>query len=390
MRIGIEGLKMPEAAKRGPLASLDHAKSFGMAGIFFSTMLDMSPTLDAGALRSIRERADELEMYLETGLGKINPYSSAEAPELRAIGDGDIVAGLRRMMEAAAAIDCRELWISMSNFKPQYRGRLAVDRFRTDVTWAEQLSATERLLKILAPIARGLGVHMNIETHDEITSFEVVRLIESVGPDVMGVVFDTANVLQRGEHPVFAARRLAPYIRQTHIKDAYVAHAPGGLDFQTRPCGEGIVDFRQILPIIAATDPGINLTIENAASVVDRPRSKLNPRQSIELYDPQWRLGHPDLEPVELEAYVDMVHRYEQRISGGEIADWERYERGNYGFPTYEHQSFGYAQTLNFIKTSADHLRVVCAESGLLLEPLAPLQAVDALSERPVTVPRTL
>ena len=41
---------------------------------------------------------------------------------------------------------------------------------------------------------------MNIETHDEITSFEILRLIERVGADCVGVVFDTANGLQRGEH----------------------------------------------------------------------------------------------------------------------------------------------------------------------------------------------
>ena len=253
----------------------------------------------------------------------------------------------------------------MSNFKPQYRGRLAVDRFRTDVTWVEQLEATARLLKILAPCARDLGIHLNIETHDEITSFEVVRLIEAVGPDVMGAVFDTANVLQRGEHPVFAARRLAPFIRQTHMKDAYVAHAVGGLDFQTRPLGEGIVDFRGILPIIAAANPAINLTIENVASVEDRPRSKFNPRQSIELYDPGWQAGHPDLSPSEFEAYVEMVANYERQIARGEIADWEDYERVKYGYPNYEHPSYGYAAAVNAIKASADHLREICIEFGI-------------------------
>jgi len=177
MKIGVEGLKMPEARKRGALASLDHAKSYGMEGIFFSTVLDMSPTLDAGALSDIRARADELDMYLEAGLGKINPYASPEAPELRAIGDGDIVFGFRRMMEASAAIGCRELWIATGNFKAQFRGRLANDRFRTDVTWTEQLAAMERLLLTLAPIARDLGIHMNMETHDEITSFEILRLL---------------------------------------------------------------------------------------------------------------------------------------------------------------------------------------------------------------------
>lgn len=370
MKIGIEGLKMPEARKRGALASLDHAKSYGMQGIFFSTVLDMSPTLDAGALRDIRARADELGMYLESGLGKVNPYASAEAPEFRAIGDGDIVLGFQRMMEASAAIGCLELWIATGNFKAQYRGRLANDRFRTDVTWAEQLAAMERLLLKLAPIARDLGIHMNMETHDEITSFEILRLIEAVGADVMGVVFDTANGLQRGEHPIFAARRLAPFVRQTHIKDAYVAHAPGGLDFQTRPVGKGIVDFRAILPIIAAANPNLNLTIENAQSVEDNPR-KANPRQCIQIADPAWLAAHPDLSVGELAAYLDTIHAFEARVRSGEIPDWETYEATNYGYPSYAQQNFGYAETLEFIRQGATFLRELCADLGLNVDPEA-------------------
>ena len=239
MKLGIEGLKMPEVVKRGPFASLGHARELGMGGIFFSTILDMSPTLDRGALAEIRQHADELGLYLEAGLGKVNPYASAEAPEFRAAGDGDIVLGFRRMMEASAAISCRELWIATGNFKAQYPGQLANDRFRTDVTWPEQLLAMQRLLLILAPIARDLGIHLNMETHDEITSFEILRLIEAVGDDAMGVVFDTANGLQRGEHPVFAAKRLAPFVRQTHIKDAYVAHVPGGIVSRRGPRARG-------------------------------------------------------------------------------------------------------------------------------------------------------
>ncbi|MBU9147652.1 sugar phosphate isomerase/epimerase [Burkholderia multivorans] len=210
----------------------------------------------AALLWEIRAKADALGLYIEAGIGKINPYCSAEAPELRAIAHGDIIAGCVRMIEASAAIGCHELWVSPGNFKPAFRGRLAVDRFRTDVTWDEQLLAIEKVLHKLAPAACANGTHLNIETHDEITSFEILRLIERVGADCTGVVFDTANVLQRGEHPVFAARRLAPHVRQTHIKDAYVARAPGGLDFQTRRCGEGIVDFETIIPILADANPG--------------------------------------------------------------------------------------------------------------------------------------
>lgn len=55
MKLGIDGLKLPEVKKRGPLASLDHVKQLGLEGIFFSTMLDMSPDLDLGLLGNPRQ-----------------------------------------------------------------------------------------------------------------------------------------------------------------------------------------------------------------------------------------------------------------------------------------------------------------------------------------------
>ena len=97
-------------------------------GLFFRTILEMSPTLDEGYLRSIRQRADELGMYLETGpsrQGQLPTLANPEAPELRAIGDGDILLGFRRMMEASARIGIREeLWSATANYKSQYFGRL--------------------------------------------------------------------------------------------------------------------------------------------------------------------------------------------------------------------------------------------------------------------------
>ncbi|WP_413993711.1 sugar phosphate isomerase/epimerase family protein [Labrys okinawensis] len=366
MKLGIDGQKLPEVRKRGPLASLDHVHELGLKGIFFSTALDMSPDLDPGLLMDIRSKADELGLYLESGLGKINPYCSAEAPELRAIGAGDIIAGFARMIEANAAIGCHELWVSPGNFKPAYLGRLAVDRFRTDVTWEEQLCGIEKVLSKLAPIARANGTHLNIETHDEITSFEILRLVEKVGADCVGVVLDTANMLQRGEHPVFAARRLAPYVRQTHIKDAYVARAPGGLDFQTRPCGGGIVDFGTIIPILAEARPDLNLSLEVAQSTDDK-RREANPRQCIQIDDPVWRAGHPDLTEHELEAYLAMIDAYELRIALGEIENWEDYEASRYGYPTYQQQSYGLAEAITFIRDSGRHISDICKRSGIPL-----------------------
>src|SRR3954465_12114919 len=103
MRVGVDGRKIPRATEYGPFKSFNHAQDLGMEGLFFRTVLEMSPTLDHGEMREIKAHADSLGMYVESGLGKVNPYASPEAPELRAAGDGDILPGFRRMMEACAA-----------------------------------------------------------------------------------------------------------------------------------------------------------------------------------------------------------------------------------------------------------------------------------------------
>lgn len=340
-RVGIDGRKIPQARERGPLGSLDHTVELGLDGIFFRTVLDMSPDLDPGLLREIRSRADELDLYLETGLGKVNPYASPETPELRRIGDGDIVAGYTRMISACAAIGCDELWVGTANYKKEYTGRLAYDRFRTDVTWPEQLEAIARLLDTLAPIALDHGVHLNLETHEEITSFEIVRLVEQTGPDVLGVVFDTGNVLQRLEHPIWAARRVAPYVRQTHLKDAAVLPLPGGYGYQMRPCGQGVIDFGSLVPIVLAANPSINLTLEN-----DEPRPAGQPAMTmlIETDHPGFRHAHPDVTDEEVEAWHVLLDDFGAAAGVPSLAEWSA-------------APFGYAEALRYIQDSAATIR---------------------------------
>ncbi|MBV9355860.1 MAG: sugar phosphate isomerase/epimerase [Chloroflexi bacterium] len=346
MRVGVDGRKIPQAKERGPFRSLDHAVELGMEGVFFRTVLEMSPTLDPVELRELRAHADELGLYLETGLGKVNPYALAEAPEIRAAGGGDTRLGFERMLRACAAIGCTEVWIGTANYKSQYPGNFAYDRFRTDVSWAEQLRASTAFLELLAPLARELGVHMNLETHEEITSFEVVRLVEAVGPDVVGVTFDVGNVLQRGESPVRAAARVAPYVRQSHMKDVVLSFVPDGVLRQLRPCGQGVIDFEAVLRILGAHAPKLSLTIENPN---ERSLS------TLEFFNPAWHASHADLTTAELAEYVGLVNGCQQRIASGEWPD----------LPSYHARAFGYAEEVAFIQASAAHLRQIVDRLGL-------------------------
>ncbi|MFF0341561.1 sugar phosphate isomerase/epimerase family protein [Kribbella sp. NPDC004875] len=322
MRLGSDALKLPGATTLTAPEQLQQAAEHGLGGLFFRTMLHLSPTLDPGLLREVRSTADRLGLYLESGLGKVNPYGLPESPELRALGDGDTVAGFRRMMEAAAAIGITELWVATAGIKP-YSGRLCYDRYRTDVTWTDQLAATAKFCTILAPIARDLGLHLNAETHEEITSFELVRLVEEVGPDVMGITYDTANPLQRAEHPARTAQRVAPYVRQTHLKDAALVHDPHGMRDQMRPNGQGVVDLHWILPALYAANPGLNLSLEIAevgiSSAPQLATRAKDARTGIALYDPIWLDGHPDLTVTELVEYLGLARAFENRIAAGEV-----------------------------------------------------------------------
>lgn len=358
MRLGSDALKLPGASTLSAPAQLEQAAEHGLDGLFFRTMLHMTPTLDPGVLREAREVADAHGMYLESGLGKINPYGLAEAPEIRAVGDGDTVLGFRRMMEAAAAIGITELWVATANYKP-YGGRFAYDRFRTDAPWADQLAASAKLAGVLAPIARDLGLHLNAETHEEITSFELVRLVEQVGPDVMGITYDTANPLQRAEHPALTAQRLAPYVRQTHIKDAALFFDPHGVRYQMRPNGQGVVDLQWILPELDRHNPGLHLSLEIADARPEggTPLISTTRATGIALYDPEWIAGHPDLEVGEMAQWLSLVQSCEDRVQAGEIP----------GPVEYEDRVYGVAEAWVWVEESLGYVRSVAQTAGIAL-----------------------
>jgi sugar phosphate isomerase/epimerase len=346
MRVGVDGRKIPQAKQRGPLGTLDHALELGMDGVFFRTILDMSPTLDIGELRKIRVHADDLGLYVETGLGNVNPYALAESPEIRAAGDGDTRLGFEHMLRACAAIGCSEVWVATASYKSRYRGNLAYDRFRTDVSWDEQLRATESFLRLLAPLAGDLGIHMNVETHEEITTFEAVRLVEAVGPDVMGITFDVGNVVQRGESPVRAAERVAPYVRQTHMKDVVLGFVADGVQRQPRPCGQGLIDFDRIVPVLARYRPNLNLSIENPTT------SSLD---TFEFFNPAWHASHADLTTAELAELVGLINACQRSFARGDQPD----------LAAYHQQPFGYAEAVGYITDSAEYLRQVLERHGL-------------------------
>lgn len=343
MKVGIE-------ACHGFLADLDYqdfstsfqrAKDFGFEGLYYKSPQYLTTSLDLGVLKEARALADDLSLYLEFGIGRVNPYNTSEAAQVWLLADGNYRAALEMIIAAAAEIGCHELTGVTAGWKGNHKGYFCFDRFRTDVDWSEQLQATENFLKRLAPALRHHGSRINLETHEEITSFEIVRIIECVGSDVLGVTFDTANVLSRGEDPLAVAQRVAPYCHQSHAKDAILFSSPTGMVRQIRPCGSGVVNWKAMLPILATENPELNLTIEDHKGYMP-----------IDFHCEAWRQAHPDLNLAEMSELFRLARICDQRLAAGEIDAVEAYE----GIPYEEQMDQRLRSSLDFLKNLLQEL----------------------------------
>jgi sugar phosphate isomerase/epimerase len=275
-----------------PVATLDVLEGLGLRGILVRALDDAFPTLDAGDIARFARAARDRGFVVRVGLGKINPYMTAELPRIRRLGEGSYLAGMERMLRVCAENGWLEAWTATGGYKPQFPAPFCFDRFRTDVGWAAQLEATRRFLERLAPALRATGVRLNVETHEEITTHEILRLVEAVGPDLVGVCLDPANLPVRGEAFLPAARRVAPYTHLTHLRDAVLVRGEGGIARHLAPIGRGQIDWPALLAALSAAPEDAALFIEGVGGT--RARMLLAPD------DPAWWAAHPDLDAEEI------------------------------------------------------------------------------------------
>ncbi|ROO86992.1 sugar phosphate isomerase/epimerase [Actinocorallia herbida] len=346
MRIGTDTSKFPGAAENGAAWTLREIAALGLEGAFFRSPYELSPTLDPGEMRDAVALGHDLGLYVEVGTAKVNPFAAPEAPRVRDLGDGDYLRGLERLIRACAGAGVTELWTATANYQFRLPGLRACDRFRDDVAWAGQLAATAKVLDRLAPLLRDLGVHLNLETHEEITSFEAVRLVEDAGPDAFGITFDTANVFVRAEDPVAAAARVGPYVRQSHVRDVAPMFTDDGVGRFLAPCGQGVIDWPALLAHLPAE---ATLSIEGIVG----GRAEM----PLFLHDPLWQEGHPDLTVAELAEVLRLTRGYEDRAAAGEAPGLAALRA-----------PCGPGDSLAFITQSAAHLRAVLSTRSADLE----------------------
>ncbi len=298
MRVGIDTFTIRELGL-DPFRQLDFIREHDLEGAQFGGVRSLSDTLDAGRLREVRAHAEELGLYSHVSVPTCNPYLVAGSLD-------DHAAEIARQVEAAAACGWHELHSSLGG---------GDERYKHPVRWTQHLADSADFLRRLGPVLRQHGSRINLETHGDTTTFELVRLIEDVGPDIAGICLDTANVLCHAEDPVLAARRAAPYTHLTHTKDGILYFSETGYTRQGRAPGQGCLDWEKILPLLGEFSPDLPLSIEDHKWLF-----------SFAIFNRHWLSLHPDLTREELALVVRLAVQCERRIEAGELEEPDEYE----------------------------------------------------------------
>jgi len=313
MQVGLDTFSIRELKLNG-IETLDWLKEHKFAGALFGGLGSFSPDLDKQELEDARAYADSLELYTEVSVSSCNTTKMAHPLD-------EYRASVEKQIELAAACGWHELHTSLGGGEERY-----VD----SVSWVDQLANTAAFIRSLAPVLRAHKSRINIETHGDITTFEVIRLIEDVGPDIAGFCLDTANLFCQCENPTWAARRAAPYVHMTHIKDAMIVFADTGYRRQSLPPGRGALDWRTILPILAEYEPNLRLSIEDHKWLFD-----------FHVFDPHWLRLHPDLTVEEFASVMQIAWKCQQRMMAGELPVPEEYNKIPYLDELDDRLSFG-------------------------------------------------
>lgn len=305
-KIGVDQWTFHHLGHFSGIEILDLLRAHGLEGYQFGDARQISRTLDRGEIREVREHALAHGMYIEGGVPCFNPHQAGQAA--LEDGDGDLLLGIRRHLEALADVVVESRAVRCVMGKPCNR--------TLPVPWPQQIADTVSVARKLVPILRGLDLKLAFETHAEATSTELLQMIEAIGSDVVGICLDTGNFPMTLEDPLAAVERVARYAIATHLKDGVVVFAEDGLVYQARPSGQGVIPIQAILEELTRANPDLRtLSLEDHDGLF-----------WIRIFNDEFVSTFANHPPVEFAHVIRMARECEQHVARGTLPSLEALE----------------------------------------------------------------
>lgn len=249
-RYGIAWTSVPirirQAAQRDPnkkpaLPAEEFIKlchSFGASGCQMG--FDQLVAQDAAYLKTIRALLDEKQMFLELGVSA------------RTLENADAVA---RVAAAAHQLGVERLRVACLS------GRRYED-FAELKKWQDFANHWKQTLRQAEPLFKQHRLRVGIENHKDWLADEQVEILRSISSPHLGACIDFGNNVSLLEDSLEVARKLAPYVVTTHLKDMAVRPYEEGFELSEVALGEGITPLKQITDLLRRVRRDVPLCLE--------------------------------------------------------------------------------------------------------------------------------
>lgn len=215
---------------------MDYAHGLGLPGVELP-----SPFFEGEDVEALGQYAADKGQFVVVDTGGFDPEALARVIELaRRVGAGTV----RTVIGGA---------------------KIGGDRRPLAGRWQAFVEDVRDKLRLATESAEKAGVNLAVENHQDLASEELLWLCESIGSDRFGITLDTGNPLATAEEPIDFFRRVAPHVKNVHLKDYWVWHSEEGYRLVRCALGHGLTDFPALLDILAKACPNATKVIELGA-----------------------------------------------------------------------------------------------------------------------------
>lgn len=272
VRLGIQFTRYPGMEELPLLDSLRQAVEDGFTLVVLNNIAAELSGAVGDHLDEVASEARQAGVELQLGLGCAGPAGDP----------GTVCTELRRTLERGLELGIKEFFVYT---RSEREGLMEQGRL---LDHPAQLRLVRANLESLAAPAREAGIRINIKTHEDLASPEVLALVQALDPAVFSIGLDVANLVVRGEDPQDVARNLGPFIRMTHLEDVVLFAIPNGYRRRLRALGEGVLDWDELFGSLLAS--GVrDFTLEQHRGKFDTPA-----------FDRSWFRHEPHLTAADL------------------------------------------------------------------------------------------
>jgi 3-oxoisoapionate decarboxylase len=121
------------------------------------------------------------------------------------------------------------------------------------------------LLRQIVPSYAERGVTLALETYEQVPVAQLVRVVEAVDSEALGVCLDPGNCVAALELPDDVVTATAPYVKNWHVKDFAFTRQAGWVGFNLVGCplGDGLLDYDGIVKAVDPNGNDINQIVEH-------------------------------------------------------------------------------------------------------------------------------